>query len=480
MLGLTGRFTTYLQYSMRDWGAAFEARGHEFRMILEESDHDLLPPFRIPEVIQRFNPDLVVCIDHFRHEYADKVPANVPFVGWIQDALPHLYGRPCGESLGRLDYYIERDAHLLARRYGYPASRGITWPMVTNQRLFSHEPMAEEDLAPHRCDFSFVSNQSKLPRNLHQERREAFKGDPGALRLVDCLFEALIRIHHLQPRNACLALRSLYADARKETGAAPNSPEAEDLIFTAYLYPMSDLIFRQNTLAWIADYCERTGRILKVYGNGWEAHPRFGQYARGFARNGQELRAIYQAAAINLQITSYGAVHQRMLDGLAAGGFFLIRESPGDTGHDLAQRLLAAARKYDARPDTPYAFGEMPELDEAMKELWARYLLHPPQDRLVIPADFFHKFEALEAGGFDQMAGAAFEQYPRVSFDSAARFNELADHYLANEGERRAMAKAMRAVVVEKYTYDGLVDRVLSFIGNDLAGPGGSGREGGA
>lgn len=469
VLGITGRFSTYLQYSMRDWGAAFEARGHEFRMMIEKNDHDLLPPFHIPEVIEKFKPDLVLCIDHFRHEYPGKIPTDVPFVGWVQDALPHLYSRQCGESLGALDYYIERDAGHLARAYRYPRSRGITWPMVTNERVFSNEPMADEDLTPYRCDFSFVCNQSRLPDQFHQERRATFGNDPDALRLVDYLFEALTEAHRERPENACIALRRLYADAREENGVSPKSPEMTDLVFTAYLYPMSDLIFRQNTLAWIADYCDRTGHALHLYGNGWEKHPRFGRYARGFARNGPELRAIYQASTINLQITSYGAVHQRMLDGLAAGGFFLIRETPGDTMHPLARKLLAAVRRYDARPETPYPFGEMPEVEEAMRELWARYSLRPPQGRYTIPADFLHKFESLEAGEYDQLAGAVFDQYAKVSFASDGAFETLAEHYLGDTDDRAAVASAMRAVVAKRFTYGGLVDRLLSFLGNDLA-----------
>ncbi|MBU0717540.1 MAG: hypothetical protein KJ749_04765, partial [Planctomycetes bacterium] len=471
VLGLTSRFTTYLQYSMRDWAAAFEQRGHEFRVLTEANDHDLLPAFHTAEAIEKSEPDLIVCIDHFRHEYRENIPGNVPFVGWIQDALPHLYRRECGQALGRLDYYIARDVRSLVKTFRYPASRGIAWPMVTNDRQFSSARMSDEELAPYRCDFSFVSSHSKLPADYHEERRGEFQNDSNLLRLIDCLFKLLEQAHHDHPVQAASLLGQLLDRAQAMTGVTLASADSASVLKTSYLYPVSELIFRQYTLAWVADYCDQTGRTLHLYGNGWEKHPRFAKYARGFADNGQELRAIYQASKINLQITTFGAVHQRMLDGLAAGGFFLIRRTLGDTIHDLGRRLLAAIRQYNVQPDTPCAFGVMPELDEAMREFWQEYMLPVPRGNYSVPRDLIDRFEELAAADFNQIAGAVFDQYEDLAFASSSDFGRLAGRYLDNEGERAAVASAMRKVVVRKFTYGGLVDRMLSFIAEDVSCP---------
>ena len=267
MLGLTGRFTTFLQYSMRDWGAAFEDRGHEFKMVLEDSDHDLLPASRIPEAFAEFKPDLVLCIDHFRPKYRRDVPDDVPYVGWIQDALPHLYDRECGKSLGKFDFYIARDARALSINYEYPFAQGVGWPMTTSERTYSNEPMTEEELAPHRCDFSFVSSHSKLPERAHAERRDGFKHDPAVLRLVDRVFETLQGQRGRSVAEACLRSGTLYRAIKRELGFVPASEKANDLLLTTYVYPMAELIFRQSVLAWVADYCDRTGRCLHLV---WE------------------------------------------------------------------------------------------------------------------------------------------------------------------------------------------------------------------
>src|SRR4029450_13855633 len=76
ILGITSRYTTFLQYSMRDWLSAFERLGPQTRLGTEQSDHEITGPVAFAEATADFQPDLVVCIDHFRKELGG-LPANV-------------------------------------------------------------------------------------------------------------------------------------------------------------------------------------------------------------------------------------------------------------------------------------------------------------------------------------------------------------------------------------------------------------------
>ncbi|UCE61728.1 MAG: hypothetical protein JSU63_08260 [Phycisphaerales bacterium] len=58
ILGLTSRFTTYLQYSMRDCRSAFERLGHHFETRIEENDHDLPSSHVNAAAVADLKPDL--------------------------------------------------------------------------------------------------------------------------------------------------------------------------------------------------------------------------------------------------------------------------------------------------------------------------------------------------------------------------------------------------------------------------------------
>jgi hypothetical protein len=256
----------------------------------------------------------------------------------------------------------------------------------------------------------------------------------------------------------------LLEQVREETGLVPASTETQQTLLHSYIYPIAELMFRQSTLAWVADYCDRTGRKLCLYGNGWDTHPRFARYARGFADNGPQLRAIYQASTVNLQIIGTGAIHQRLLDGLAAGGFFLIRYTPTDVMHEPVRRYLTALRKYDPVLGREYAAGDVPDLVDAVEELCRLRGQDRKFDRITFPVVGSTSYETMEAMNFRRVAGAVFAEYGNVSFASAEEFARLTDRFLSEHDERRRISGSMRAAVVNAHSYGALVDDLLAFV----------------
>jgi hypothetical protein len=469
VLGLTSRFTTYLQYSMRDSKAAFERLGHEFELLIEDDDHELRSAGANVEAIARLKPDLIIIIDHLRAEYPDTIPNNVPYVCWIQDQLPNLTNKAAGRSMRPLDFYIAPELEQFVQRYDYPADQGLARTMATDDTFFSPDPMPEEMLGPCRCDFSFVSSQSKQPRIFHEKLVRSLGRSASGARLIEYLFEAITRSNAEDPRTAGVhSAIALLKRAKRDIGIAGASPEIEDAIARQYIHPLRELIYRQTALEWVADYCDQTGRTLHIYGNGWSDHPRFARYARGFAENGEQLRAIYQASRINLQITSFGAVHQRLLDGLAAGGFFLIRYCPTDVIHEPVKRFLSLAAKHDIQPDSDYRVEDFPEVAKIWRTIRE---LHGDRCRgpsFRITEAELTRLRGLADSGYRSVAGAVFERYGEVSFANAEEFVRLADRYLNDESACRETVLSMRRAVVDRFTYTALVTDVLAFLQDRL------------
>lgn len=103
ILGITSRFTTFLQHSMRDWLAAMEALGHQTRLLIEQADHQCLSSLCFGAAMSEFRPDLVLLLDHYRNEYRE-LSGRVPCVMWIQDRLGHLFSSKAGQAQGPLDF----------------------------------------------------------------------------------------------------------------------------------------------------------------------------------------------------------------------------------------------------------------------------------------------------------------------------------------------------------------------------------------
>jgi hypothetical protein len=459
------RYTTYLQYCIRDVAAAFERHGLHARILMERADHCVFTPSSHLQTIADFRPDLVFIIDHFRREYANSLPANVPFVGWVQDQLPHLYSRVTGESLGPLDFFIAPDPAMLVKEFDYPAEQGFAWTMATDDKTYRPEPLPDEELALYRCDFSYVSHQSKPPHLFLEQRVAALKADRQLRQYMECLYSLLQRDFRNDPQTGCLRpAGTLLEEASLQTGFRTEDQGFLDQLVLFFLHPLAELIFRQGTLEWVADYCDRHQRCLHIYGNGWDQHPRLARYARGRIANGDQLRAVYQASSINLQIVGGGCIHQRLLDGLLSGGFFLIRYSPYDVIHEGMRRTLEAIERYGAQPDTDYPSDQVPELAAGLRELAALVGGPIPGEQVRFAAAHLAHYREQAATGYRRMGGAVLPHYADVSFASPAELGTLADRFLNEAAARKRIASDMQAIVRERYTYGTLIENLLEFI----------------
>jgi hypothetical protein len=331
--------------------------------------------------------------------------------------------------------------------------------------------MPDGVLAPLRCEFSYVSNQSQLPEAFHRDALRRMAKDDRARTLLEHLFEKIACELEEDPRHAVgRPAMIVLAQAMEATGIQPDSAQADDTIARFYIHPLTELIFRQQALGWAADYCEARGLRLSLYGRGWERHPRFAKYARGIAENGEQLRAIYQASAVNLQVIGSGAIHTRLLDGLAAGGFFMIRFVPIDAMKEPIGRLLEEVDRLGIQSDCTYREDGHAEFASALRDLyrfetgWAGPPTRLTQANLA-------RYRGMAEDRFRRNAGAVFADYPQVVFDSEDAFSRVADACLANPERRRDLAAAMREDVLRQFTYGAFVDQLLEFIEQRLRAP---------
>ncbi|MCH7872415.1 MAG: glycosyltransferase family 1 protein, partial [Planctomycetes bacterium] len=235
---------------------------------------------------------------------------------------------------------------------------------------------------------------------------------------------------------------------------------------------VADITLRERTVRAAARWADQSGGQFYLYGRGWDERAEFARFAKGFVKHGRELGRAFRAATISLHAGTNSALHQRVLDGLCAGGFFLIQEKTSDSAHETSMAVYR------------YLLKERPSVPFVMK---AEYLPAPHDERYremlrirgVDPERGFpfdesqYKFMMFHGGrGRLPMASGYWPEYQQVVYRDPDHLVERIDFFLQHAEQRRELAREMRAVVLANFTYDAFVRNILAFVQDGLAGRG--------
>ncbi len=462
VLLLTSRFTTVLQYATRDAAAAFTQLGWDTHTIIEPSPRHRPMHLAMLEQLDAFDPDVVFMIDHLRREQGQLLPPNIPVITWVQDHLPNLTSREAAASITPRDFILTFASPLFIDQHGYPPTQCIDVPMMWTSAL----KRRDEDTSQTGDDLVYVSNVSGVPSELAARIVDDAAGSTADLTRV-CV-ECLLALY--EAGDAVPTLHDLRALVGKCDASNLNAQSVEDVVQRLW-NPLNIALYRQQALGWVAESADALGLSLALFGQGWENNPRFAAFARGPVEHGKALQGVTRLAKVSLVLEPYPCfVHHRMLDGLAAGGFMLVRDHPANR---LLQRL---ANKLD---------------DDRLCDVQSR------DDALrAVADDQRDALEALidEAAGLDfsnaadpvrqvrcwQRAGAIVAQsqaLPRldeVTFAGPAQCRARIESLINNPAARRTICDAQWANVKDRLTFNAGLRRVVSQMRERLAAEAGS------
>ena len=461
VLGITSLFTTFLQYSMRDWLAAFKELGHATRLLIERADHEMANPLLFAQVCAEFRPELILMIDHYRREFTG-LPQNVPCVMWVQDRLPNIFRAQAGAAQRAADYAIGYGRQECVVAHGYPRQRFMPAMVGVNERRFERRELSRDEVGRFTCDVSFVSHATTPADEL--VRREIDRSAlPQAKRFLATTFEMLRAVYDAGGFVTETGhIKRIIRESMRACGV-----ETTDLssVLDFFVQRVNNALFRQQAIAWLAELDVN----LHLYGRGWEEHPRFKRYARGVADNERQLGAIYQASTINLQVTPFGAVHQRLFDGLSAGAFFLLRHCTGDECDVIYRDMWRWCEQAQVGSGAQF-FAQAPP---QVRQMIDRIIHLTGEDPSKIADTFFLGLEEMASAGFTRSGATLWpREYPRVSFRTRDELHGLVRHFLDASDERAEIASSMRAAMLEHMTYKGITRRMLNFIAEDMLSAG--------
>lgn len=458
VLGITSRFTTFLQYSMRDWLAAFEAMGHETKLAIEDADHIQLGQWGYASAAADFRPDLVLLIDHFRAEIP-VLPANLPCVMWVQDRLPNIFSPLAGQVQSRLDFVLGYGRHECVHALNYPPTRFMPAPVGVNEKRFAPRQLDAQQKQQFGCDVSFVSNCT-VPADV-LIRQEIDRTDaPQVKKLLADGYERFRAIYDAGDSVTELPrIKGILQESMQSTGV--QLEDASPMV-DLFVQRINNAMFRHQTLRWLIELDVN----LHLWGNGWEKHPEFAPFARGVAHNEQMLCCVYAGSAINLQVTPFGAAHQRLYDGLAAGGFFLLRHTDGED----AERMYRDVWEWCRRQNAGSGEEMLARADAPLSQLLHDIAIVTGEHPIVDINRFYNGMAETASSGFTRTASTLWDEYGRVAFRSRQQLHQLVARFLASPDERRHLSQRMRARVLEHLTYRRITERLLNFMADDLSG----------
>lgn len=462
VLAAVSQHTTFLKHSMRDAVRALTHLGHRCIVLTESNHYETVAPLTYHKTIREFEPDVFFALDHIRPEFGAVLPDNLPVLTWDQDQLPQVFTAENVSKLSPLDFVVGYAKHRCIELGANPRQLGYA-RVPTCLEQFDGPPLTGDERERYTCDVSFISHASQTPRQFHDEERAQY-ADPGVRRLLDALFE--IYPEHLQSERVPTGwvVRHSLTLAKEQCGIARIPLELEQRLLDWYLWRLGDRIFRHDALEWIAAWARTARKDLRLYGRGWENHPTLAEFARGPAEQGRELLCIYRASRINLQLMPAGFLHQRALDGLAAGGFFLTRLVPRDLQGKALRELEAECREQSLRTSREILDCPDENVQRLLRTCYGKWT-----DAIDRGDEFFSR--TLRIACEQDYPDEVFPDFEQITFDSAEEFAQRAARFLQDENARRKTVDSMRKVVANRFSYRAEMARFLREMTASLTAP---------
>lgn len=458
VMGITSRFTTVLQYVMRDAVRALDELGCETRLLIEPTNHALLTPLHKLQATRDFQPDLILLIDHLRHEYPGTFIPHIPMVSWIQDRLPWLFSPEAGRQMGPLDFCIGLSRKELVEQFDYPADRFLPCPIPTDANaLAGNDATMAERFA---CDVAFASNATVSPDELLQ------RAPAEAHALCRTIMDELHARCERGELNGGLRVDLFTQQMEEESGVALDPGTRHDLA-RGFVRDLTDLLLRRQTVTWAAEWADDRGRRLHLYGKGWEALPRFAPYARGYVEHGPALGAAFRQARVNLHTGCNVATHQRVLDGLAAGGFFLVRRHSEDIAWAVKEEQLTFIAASGAQAGDVFTPDQLPPALAARRRALLRMRGQDPETPLKVSPAHIARTQK-RATPAEHIPTLIWPQFEQLTFGTRAELWALLDRYVDDEHARGQFAADMRARTLATFGMRALMQRVVTWLTETL------------
>lgn len=459
---LTTRYSTVLQHSTRDLAEGFARLGCPAHIVIEDEPWQQHLIASLLGEVERFRPDLVVQIDHHRHETPGVFPEQVPFVCIVQDNLPNLLSRDAARKMGPTDFAAGSWIRRYVLEHAYPPHRSIEIPRLARGHPGTPCRASPRDPTP---DIIYVSNHSAPPEAAAEQALAST--DPAWTAARDILRAASDDLIERYERGGCVEdstdLDAFVAESCARHGLTPLPPDAMRALGDKVGVTTNNALYRRQGLRWVARAAETLGLTLALYGRGWENNPEFAPFARGVIGYREELPELTARVRFCMVLEPYFPTqHQRALDTWMWGGLALVRRRPRDRAQaEFFRRLAELPDEIDtiekAVAHLGAASGPFVRAHEAMQGLnaWDG------------TGDLVALYRARERDGIAHLSELP-PRFGEVSFEDEAGLVAVVRSLVDDPDRWRGVARVQREWAIPRFSYEAGAARLLDKVARAL------------
>jgi hypothetical protein len=469
----TTRFSTYIQHASRDLAEAFGDVGCEAEVFIETDDFTKPSSIAYQREIERLRPDLVVLINYCRAHTGGMLPARLPVVCWLQDAMWQQFDPEVGAGQSEMDFLAGHLFTELFEHFGYTRQNTLSMPVVVSARKFHDGPVDPALVNHHGCEIAYVGHQSETPQAQRDRLLGELANNSATQRCVEAMYPKIRKVAAGPMRRAmgrCLA--EIVEETLREV-AGEADPRTAARLLKLWVQPLADRILRHQSLEWAADIARRRGWRFRIYGRGWEDHPGLAEFACGELGHGEELRASYRAAAVHLHVTSNTIRHQRVLECVLSGGLPVCRRKAEDVWpvRDYTLNRLVRER-------------EPVVCDVARRLLGYRVVDHPEAmvltalcQRYGIPTDPFHyaspedieRRRADDRPNLDRAGAWLLGDPAQITFASPQDLEQLVERAVERPAWRDNISRSIARRARGRCTTEHFARRIIELVSSSFA-----------
>lgn len=340
ILFITSRFTTVLQYHIRDCKKAAEKMGLNTELLIEK---DRLSTgwtnLCIMRKIAEFLPDIIFIIDHFRFEHSFLSGLdNLIWVTWIQDHMPHIIDKETPSKLLKRDFIMNHfTTWNVIKGIGYPASRTMDAPVVANEALYKPYQLSETEKEAYGADICMVCHASDAEECI-EELLRTFKDEELRI-LVRQILEDYCNLVKTE-EFILYTKEDMYCFMNEYIKQLFNIQLPKHII--SYLaentyIDLNQRAYREAIANWLI---EAGYHNIKLWGNGWLKNPQYQPYAMGGAQNGEVLSKILQSTKIVLGNNFNATGAARAWESMLSGTFYMSNYVPPEVDMVDIRKIL--------------------------------------------------------------------------------------------------------------------------------------------
>ncbi|MHC5008086.1 MAG: hypothetical protein ACYTGF_12085, partial [Planctomycetota bacterium] len=253
----TTRHSTYVKHASRDLAEAFNEIGCRAEVFIEADDCTKSTSIAYQRHLERLQPDLVVLINYGRANTGQMLPAPLPVVCWIQDAMWQQFDAEVGALQSEMDFLAGHLFHDLFDRFGYPRRNRLSMPVVVSPRKFHRGPVDPALLERHACEIAYVGHQSETPQAQRDRLLAELAPTPAHQQCVEAMYPKIreIAAGPMQRATGKWLAEVVNDTLREVTGDV--DPHAAARLLKLWAQPMADRLLRHESLQWAADIARR-------------------------------------------------------------------------------------------------------------------------------------------------------------------------------------------------------------------------------